>query len=372
MANDTPATGSLTPDTKTAQDNLASHLNAVLQVRAYANGILATNLTWNDSAGPAPDWFTKLVADFTVAKTHAGTWAGIEAEMTSTLPQQLIDYGNLFTAATGDIVTLLTNDKFKPSADDAKTIADTLTQVCAQLTANGQAIGDLHTRFNVFSAGCATDLATLVSGNNEIQKALNLEQQDVDRINGLIAQTNADIATDQMAVEAAAIAAGVGLFVGVAAMALGAETMGLGFFVGCFILAGAIAALGTMAAYMVKLGKAQSELIDEQDSLGQDQQIIVALQLLQNTVTGLVTQNKAVADALDAINDWFAGLSAKMNSVIADMQKAENYEAQSFWLMVKVEVDAGNAAWAQLINFATLYQQAVAGVDNQVVTPKAA
>lgn len=367
MTDSAPSSASPSLDTNAeqAQDHLASHLDALVAVRAYTNAVLQTNLTWNTDEGPEPAWFTTLKGNFATVKNHAGLWSAIEQDMVAHIPQALVDYGDIFLSATGDIVSTLESSDNMPSASQIDDIRQLIQAMLQELNTKKDLITASQARFVTFKGDAQVDFDTLTQGNNAIHQALNIEQDAIDRINGKIAETQAEIAKDQTAVTASAIAAGVGLVAGSAAMALGAETMGVGFLIGCFILIGAVAALATFAAYVVKLGNARTELRQEQDELASDQQMVVSLQLLQKTVTGLVAKNAAMADSLSAILDWYGTVVAKMQSLLDDVNEAKNQSDQNFWVLVKVEIETAQTAWHQLVDFATKYQQAAAGIQDK-------
>src|SRR5215217_3012072 len=101
----TDSAPSTAPGAADHPDELAKHFDALLQIRAYCNSVLATKLT--PVTEPPPDWFKDLNTNLGLAQTHCSNWAAIEMQMVTTIPQALIDYGNIFTAGVTEIVGIL-------------------------------------------------------------------------------------------------------------------------------------------------------------------------------------------------------------------------------------------------------------------------
>ena len=167
---------------------------------------------------------------------------------------------------------------------------------------------------------------------------------------------------------ASAIAGGVGLFAGTSMMALGAETMGVGFIIGAFVVAGAVASLITMGVYMKKLNDAQADLAADQAQLADEDKQVTALLALNASVSNLVNLNSAMGDSLNAVNDWWKTVDVKLQSAINDITAAQNNEKPNFWVLMKIELNAGLLAWGQLVDFATSMQKVAS--DSNIIDKK--
>jgi len=349
-------------------DELAKHVDALLQIRAYCNSVLAAKLS--PVTTPPPDWFATLNTNLGIAQTHCSNWAAIETAMVTTIPQALIDYGNIFNAGVTEIVGILNGLAAgkNPTADQVQNMTDILNAIMLQLGTNKTNIKTVYDTFTKFRTDSGIDFNNFNSGAASIANAIATDQKVITKINDTITDLNVEIAKDNLAVTASAIAGGVGLFAGTSMMALGAETLGIGFILGAFVLAGAIASLITMGVYMKKLNDAQSKLGEQQTELADENKQVTALLLLNTNVGKLVSLNEAMADSLNAVNDWWSTVEIKLQSVINDIAAAQKDEKPGFWVLMKVELNAGLLAWGQLVDFATSMQKVAA--DSNIIDKK--
>jgi hypothetical protein len=359
-----------TNDKATIQDALASHLDTLLQVRGYCNAVLKTILT--PTSNPPPSWFTSLTANLQTAQQHAAAWAGIEQDMVATVPQDLINYGNTFTATADDILANIPKNVTSITSAQLTEIQNDLTALQQSLPAQGTAYSAQYATFNSFAANVAADYQALASGVNSIATAMSVDEADIASIQSDIDSQNGEIAADRVAIEATGIATGVGIFAGVGIMALGVVTAGIGCFVGGFVLAGALASTGMLIDYETRLHSAQGQLQSDQDKLAGDKAQMVSLQLLNNSVSALTTASQNMAAALSAIGDWWSSEQGKLNAVIAAVNKAIDADAKDDLVKVRIQIGASQIAWNQLIQFATSYQTTAAGVQDVVVPAKQA
>jgi hypothetical protein len=367
--NDTTSTAgsSLAPDTDLHKNDLGKHLDTLVNIRAYANAVIKANIT--PVTEPAPDWFGPLKANLTLAQTHCGKWKDIEASMVSTVPQMLIDYGTQFANSVDAIIKII--DALPPGqgpgTGDLATITDLLGQMRDQLVDNKTSITALHSNFTTFDDNAGSDYKNLSSGAGDIAKAISADEKAESAIQGVIDQLKLDIAADTVAIDASAIAGAVGLMAGASMMALGAATMGVGFFVGVFVLAGSIASLGVMGHYLKLLHDANEKLSEKQAEYTAEVAQVTALKLLKDHITALDDLNTAMGDSLNAVKDWWTTVETKLATVITDIQKAHTDEDKDRWVALGVEMKASKEAWNQLITFATNMQNMASGITDKIV-----
>ncbi len=349
-------------------DDLAKHVDVLLQIRAYCNSVLAAKLA--PVTTPPPDWFNTLNTNLKIAQTHCGNWAAIEAAMVTTIPQALIDYGNIFTAGVTEIVSILNGlaRGKNPTPDQVQTMTDILNAIQQQLATNKTNIKTVYDTFTKFRTDSSVDFDNFNNGTASIASAIASDRKVITSLNDKITDLNVEIAKDRLAVTASAIAGGVGLFAGTSMMALGAETMGVGFIIGAFVVAGAVASLITMGVYMKKLNDAQADLAADQAQLADEDKQVTALLALNASVSNLVNLNSAMGDSLNAVNDWWKTVDVKLQSVINDITAAQNNEKPNFWVLMKIELNAGLLAWGQLVDFATSMQKVAS--DSNIIDKK--
>jgi len=368
MNDTTPTVGStLAPDTDLHKNDLGKHLDTLVNIRAYVNAVIKANIT--PVTEPAPDWFGTLKANLTLSQTHCGKWKDIESSMVSTVPQTLIDYGTQFANSVDAIVKII--DALPPGqgpgTGDLATITELLNAMRDQLTANKTSITALHANFTTFDDNASADYKSLSSGAGDIAKAISADETAESEIDGVINQLKIDIAADTIAIDASAIAGAVGLVAGVSMMALGAATMGVGFFVGVFVLCGSIASLGVMGHYLKLLHDANEKLSEKQAEYSAEVAQVTALKALKDHITKLDDLNTAMGNSLDAVGDWWATVETKLGTVITDIQKAHTDEDNKRWVALGVEMKAAKEAWNQLIAFATNMQNMAAGITDKIV-----
>ena len=339
-------------------DDLAKHVDVLLQIRAYCNSVLAAKLA--PVTTPPPDWFNTLNTNLKIAQTHCGNWAAIEAAMVTTIPQALIDYGNVFLNG-------LARGK-NPTPDQVQTMTDILNAIQQQLATNKTNIKTVYDTFTKFRTDSSVDFDNFNNGTASIASAIASDRKVITSLNDKITDLNVEIAKDRLAVTASAIAGGVGLFAGTSMMALGAETMGVGFIIGAFVVAGAVASLITMGVYMKKLNDAQADLAADQAQLADEDKQVTALLALNASVSNLVNLNSAMGDSLNAVNDWWKTVDVKLQSAINDITAAQNNEKPNFWVLMKIELNAGLLAWGQLVDFATSMQKVAS--DSNIIDKK--
>lgn len=365
----TTGSGSLAPpNLDQHKDTLAGHLSAVLQIRGYALAVENTVLT--QISDPPPDWWDQVTGSLATAQTHTKTWTEtLEPAITSTIPQSVIAMGSKFTTAADDILSILAASPV-PSPDQQATILSDLQWMSEHLAKSLDDISTLSQTFTTFQSDSGKDFTALSAGNASIQQAILSDTNVITRLNGDIASAQADIAADKAAMTAAGIAGGVGLFVGVGVMGLGAAGTGplapVAIAVGALIMVGSIVEMAAViGVYAKKLADAQTRLNDDQAELTAEGQQVASLTLVSNTVDGLVEQNKAMGQSLSEIADWWAGTKAKLDTVIDDVQNA--HDDIGFWHPFKLDVTTAKADWQDFAAFATNMQDMATGAPVQKV-----
>lgn len=367
--------GSLIPQNLTGQqDTLANHVSVLSSIRAYCIGVEQTSL--QNIVTPVPDWFNSLQANVELAKTHVTVWTandtGIEAQITSTIPQAAITFGTKFQTGSNAILKILNDSGNSPSAAQIADIQKALTWMTAGIDAQQTDINTVKAQFGTFQTNAATDLTNLTTGNNSIQQALNVDQQVISNLNGDIAVQTANIAADNAAITASALAGGIGLFVGVAMVGLGAAATGpaapIVIAIGAFIMVGSIVEMAAViAVYEKKLAAAQSKLAQDTFDLNQENQQVASLTVMNTSVTSLVNLNKNMAQSLSDIADWWAITSKDITAVANDFAAISSDMTNADWFGMSLDLQQAQADWTTFVKFATQMQITVTTIQNKVI-----
>ena len=370
-----PTLPSLVPKNLTDQQNkLAEHVSVLAKIRAYCIGVEQTSL--QNIITPVPGWFTTLNSNVQLAKTHCNVWTasdtGIETQITSTIPQAAITFGSKFGTGSNAILNILEKSGNSPSAAQIIQIQQALTWMTAGIDTQQTNINTVKAEFTTFQTNAAVDLNNLTTGNNSIQTALNIDNQVIFKLNGDIATQNANIAADNDAITAAALAGGIGLFVGVAMVGLGAAATGpaapVVIAIGAFIMVGSIVEMAAViAVYEQKLSAAQSQLAQDTYELGQENQQVASLTVMNTSVTTLVNLNKDMAQSLSDIADWWGIISKDIAGVNADFTAISKDMTTADWFGMSLDLTQAQTDWAQFVQFATQMEVTVTTMQNTVI-----
>ncbi len=363
---------SLVPgDVAKQKDTFAAHIDALTQIRAYALAVENTNLV--TISDPPPDWYNTLSTNLTAAKQHATVWTTtIEPAIVSTIPQAVITLGSRFGTGVTAILDILTQSKNNPTADQITQIKGHMSWIVRHINDESTDIATVKTDFTTFQTNSGADLTNLTTGNNSIQAAILADNNDIIKMNGDIASLTADIRADQAAITAAGIAAGVGLFVGVAMVGLGAAAAGpaapIVMAIGAFIIVGSIAeAAATIAVYEKKISTAQTNMNNDNAELDSDNKQVAALTIMNNSISGLVTKNQAMGQSLTDIADWWGTVTTKMTTVVQDISDASDDMSMDDWSDFQSDLQQAQKDWADFVTFATNMQTIATTIQNKVI-----
>lgn len=355
MASET----STAPDTQATTDDLTNFYNSVVQITAYCHAAINTTLTYPDGDTP-PDWFVTLNTNLVSAQTHAQTWlTTLQPDISSKVPQTIINYNTKFNNAVTDINTILNNasgDNLSPG--DTRKVQLFLKALVGQLTKDKDTMAAVQTQLQGFlgtehpPAGIMGDAANLTSGTNGAQKAVGLEESTINSINNQISLVQQQIQQDSKAAESSEIGLGVGIFVLVCAIALCVATGGAAaaLVVGAVAVIGVGAAIATTVVYSKAVNADLQKLYNLQQELTSDQAFVSALQGITTSVQSLITANQAAQAAMSNILTTWDTLLSKTSAVLTDLEAAQSDKSAVSSLMLDVQ-DA-QSAWAALSKYA--------------------
>ncbi|MBP0021745.1 MAG: HBL/NHE enterotoxin family protein [Cyanobacteria bacterium SBLK] len=357
-------------DPQKIKQDLADHLSALTNIRGYV--IAVENTTFNPPS-PKPDWFDGINAKLNTTKEHARVWnTTLEPAIVSTIPEAVIRFGTRFDMVSGDILGILSSSSYNPSRDGIQSILSELNWLKRHMSQQQASIENVQSQFTNFQNYAATDLTALTTGSATIQKAQNALKDDIDRLNADIASVQAEIKSDQAAITASAIAGGVGLFVGVAAVGLGVAFSGpfapVAAIIGGFVIVGSIVEMAAViATYSHKIAQARSKLNSYNSQLQADQTLALSFTTMQNSTTNLITKNQAMANSLTEIADWWKTLDTKLDTEIKALQDALQDADKENWDDVAMDMRLAKRDWQDFKSFATNMQNIATGAPTQQV-----
>jgi Bacillus haemolytic enterotoxin (HBL) len=353
-----------------SNQNLADTVNSMTAVTGYANAI--ANIVLLPATTPPADWFPVLSGALVMAQSHCQTWVEvIGPNLSSGIPQTLIDYGNFFAATTQDILSIVGSSTDLNAASRQLVLQD-IDGLLEFLATESTAVATLHTQLKQFQSDVLADHTALSTGTGAAQKALNLDEATIATINSNIAGIQAAIATASTQATYSEIGIGLSIFVGLCAVTLAVATGGAGaVLVGCVAVAGFGAAIDRTVAYNETVTSDLAKLQVQQNALTDDQAQATALSSIVNTTQTIVTANEAASAALDTLETIWTTLTGKLTSVQKDLIGADKAaDGKTFAAhTVRVYTNTAVAAWNQLIADATNVQTALVGTTVTSLTP---
>jgi|GEM_PF-6665686 len=373
-----PADSKLAPDTADIQTTLTSSLNANTVVTGYCHALLNTIIQPIPGVqNPPPDWLAQLQTNLQIAQGHAGIWlgtkekpGGLSSLVFAQVPQSIINYSDIFTTATNDVLDILSKISGPVQPADQQKIIELLSATMGQLDTTSATLTDILAQIQAFASDIQTDNTNLVNGQNGAAKALAIDNNQITTINAKINEIQAKIKADSQKALMSEIGLGVAIFITIAAVALAVATEGAA---APLIVAGvAVLGVGGAIAGTVIFSKdVQNDLNDlyeQQAELTAEQQQVTALTGITNSIQSLIDSNKQAEDAITSILKTWTTLQAKLNSVIQDLESAEASNLPG--IIETLDIQTAQTAWGQLTTFCTAMQNSASSIQvNNVQTP---
>lgn len=309
-------------NTEAAQQSMADQLDALSIVTAYSHAIGNTHI--NPVTTPAEPWYQPLNENLQEAKTHALTWIrDIAPKIGSEIPQTIINYNNIFTAASDELLRII-GDKKTLTNDEKNAVIELIEATLETLNVQKSKVDGVQAQIVTLSNQFAADHEKLVSGKDSAAKAVQLADEERQRIENKIAELQTDLADARQKVTVSGIGLGLGIFLAVAAFALAVATGGAGL-----IVAGAVGVVGVGVAatytgiYTAKIGRLMEEIAQRQAALEDKKKQITALKGLLQTMDSLRVHNEAAKVALTNVSTMWNTLGGKLESVLRDLKAAQ-------------------------------------------------
>ena len=371
MTSTAPSNDSLTPTTDETKSNLTDGFNSTMLITAYSHAML--NIVINPASSPPPAWFDTFNANLKTAQQHAQNWVdNLGPQISSTVPQTIIDYGNTFSAATGDILNILQTSNDNPNADQEKQILALVEALLTQLGAQKKTILDLQTQLQAFASNIIQDNANMQDGQNSAENAIQADKETIQKIKDHISRLQVDMAKANAKATVSDIGIGVGIFVAIAGFALAVATGGaaLPLVVGAVAVVGVGGAIASSVIFNDQASKDLEQINSLQGQLSDENKQVAALQSIVSSITSLVTENEAAQKAMTSVLTMWDTLEGKLQTVLKDLNTAEK---DTPGILQQLDIQTSQKAWQQLVGFATNMQDAASGLTIQpLITQKSA
>lgn len=352
-----PSNNNVAPDPQGTQQTLTDGANANATITAYAHALQNCIITPIEGH---LDWYKTFNNDLKQAQEHAKVWVDTLGPLVfAQVPQSIINYGNTFSTATDNIISILSSlpPSKAPTSDQQQQINDLINALLVVLLDEKTKILDVHKQLQEFATNIHNDHTSLLEGQNSARQQVQLEQKQVDLINAQINKIKAQLQTDNTSATASEIGLGVAIFITVAAIGLAVATAGAAaplIAVGIGVIGVGASIAGTVI-FSEKVKADIEELYKQQAALSDEERQVCALQGITESIQSLVTQNEAATKAVSNVLDTWAVLETKLQSVLDDLQKAEASHVPA--IIEKLDLQTARKAWDQLVAFADRMQR---------------
>jgi hypothetical protein len=361
---DTQPSSAGAPPVADTKDALTGSANANFAITAYAHALANVTLQQLPSQG---DWYATFVANLATAQTHAQRWVqDLGPAVFAKVPQAVIDYSNVFVAATDDVLGILGAIDGVPTPAQQQQINALLGALLTKAQTAEATLAQLQVSLTGFASDIEQDHTNLLTGQHSAQQEILDDQNLADQINAQITSMNATIASDSAKALASEIGLGIAIFVTVVAIGLAVATDGAAL---PLVVAGVgVLGIGGAIAGTVVFTEAVNQDIDDlhalQQQLSDEQRQVTALQGVSDTIGGLVTANVAAQSAMAEVLDAWSTLSAKLATVVQDVESAEAPDLPA--RIEALDLKSAQQDWQDLVAFATGMQASAQSVTTQV------
>lgn len=349
-------------NTEAAQEAMAEQLDRLSIVTAYAHAIGNTYI--NPVTTPAEPWYKPLNDNLQEAKTHALTWIrDIAPKIGSEIPQTIINYNNIFTAASDELLRIIGN-KTSLTNDEKNAVIELIEATLETLNDQKSKVDGVQAQIVTLSDHFAADHDKLVEGKDSAARAVQLADEERLRIENKIAELQTDLADARQKVTVSGVGLGLGIFLAVAAFALAVATGGTGL-----IVAGAVGVVGVGVAatytgiYTAKIGRLMEEIAERQAALEDKKKQITALKGLLQTMDSLRGHNEAAKLVLTNISTMWKTLGGKLESVLRDLKAAQG---DNIGVAVRrMNIKSARTSWKDTADWAQKIQDLASGTKVQ-------
>lgn len=353
-------------NTEAAKNVMADQLDSLSVVTSYAHAL--GNTIINPVSTPPESWYAPLNTNLLNAKAHALTWiTDIAPKVGSEIPQTIINYNNIFMAASDEILSIIAN-KSTLTNEEKFQVIELIEAVLETLNVQKSKVEDVKDKIVTLSTHFAEDHDKLVTGKDSIAKAVGLAEQEQLTIENKIAELQTELADARAKVTVSGIGLGASIFLAVAAFALAVATGGAGT---ALIVAGAVGVIGVGTAatftgiFTAQISRLIEEIAEKQRALEDKKKQVTALKGLEETMKSLQVNNEAAKVALTNIATMWSTLNGKLESVLKDLKAAQG---DAIGVAVRrMNLNAARKNWKDTSDWAQKIQDLASGTKVQGV-----
>lgn len=322
-------------------------------------------------------WYKDFQASLTTAQKNASYWiTDLSPSLFSEVPQSIIDYGNLFNAATGEVQRILDDmgSRVLPTSSEREALHAIFSAMLDELRGKQTTIDHLKEDLKKFKKSLDVDFQAMKTAREAAVKECGLDKAAMEAIEREIEALKAEIKAANTKQAVSAIGLGVSLFVLVAAVGVAFATGGAAapLVVGAVAIVGATAGTVGLIVYTGQINDKIKELQRKYSDLGDEQRQVAALGMVTGSLDNLTKDCEKAMTALGDVLKMWAVLEGKIQSVIKEIDKADAAKIRN---MISIHLTASRQSWSQLIDYAILLQRCGAQPEVKVIpheTAKAA
>ena len=296
----------LAPDVAVVSRQIANNFLTSNYLTIYAQSFLNTVLHPLD---PKPDWFDQIDSSLDNAHSIMSQWILKDGpSVASGLPQAFIDYADSFLAAAGSIQTLVgeaeKNSGKTPTDQQRSSLLALLGRLSDEAQAQKTRVADLQTLMSTFSDQVRSQQSSLSQDIAAISATVTADQQDIQMLQAQIAQLQQKLAT--VTANAKNASSGAAISAVQLVLTLLTATIAVAVTEGA-----AIPFLSIAGGFLSTGEKSVEDFIDDakilddlkaisnlQLKMTAEQQQVVSLQAIINTLDSLQTQNEQATNSV--------------------------------------------------------------------------
>lgn len=361
----------LAPDVAVVSRQITTNFLTSNYLTIYAQSFLNTVLHPLD---PKPDWFDQIKSSLDNAHSIMSQWVLKDGpSVASGLPQAFINYADSFLAAAGSIQTLVNEAEKNPGKTPNDQQRSALLALLGRLSDEAQAqkttVSNLQNLMSKFSDQVKSQQNALSEDIATITVTLKADQQDIQQLQAQIAQLQQKLATVTANAKNAASGAatsGVQLILTVLVATI-AVAVTEGAAIPFLSIAGGFLSTGLKS---VEDFIDDSKILDDMKAISNlqlkmsaEQQQVVTLQAIINTLDSLQTQNEQATNNVFSFSPIWDDVCDQLQSPIEALKQPS---VDVSLISTLNSIPDASAGWTTISNQATKIQESAIKVAQPV------
>lgn len=348
------------------QKKTQSAFLSVCAITAQCHALLNTSF---NPPPTKPAWFDDLNSKLNDAKDAAKEWIDIIApDISSTIPDLIINYQSSFSSAVDNIKELYTQNPNAKGKDDptVQQAAYILNLISSQVKQQEGKVRDMSQRLSNWGEKMQKAHDALKSGATNIQNAETDLQTDIDKMNTSIDTNQKLIDEMNKRIIYAALAIVGGIFLAIVGVAIAVASVGTAATIGAGI---AVIGVGGIAGGAAVWGMAQhqideaySAISDEQKQKNADQQQLIALQGIALASNAAISCIEVATSTLSTFEITWGLLDKELQDVIA---KLDNGASMDQIIGQKFFSESAYNEWEKSVDLANTLAGAAADISSK-------